>query len=100
MTLPGCQIITLPPEEWRAYRQIRLDSAATDPQAFGVYYADLLRRPDSHWQGRLADAQAGENSWLLFARDNERLVGMIGAHATEDPTVVEIIAVYVSPEKR
>lgn len=102
--MPTTQIVTLAPEEWQPYRELRLRALATDPQAFGGSYADALQQPASYWQGRLAEAQADaqgrQHLWLLFAREAERLVGMIGALAGEDPTVVQIIAVYVSPESR
>ncbi len=98
--MPDIQIVKLQPDEWLLYRQFRLGSLQTDPQAFGVSYADMLERPASYWRGRLVEAWAGENSWLLFARDEDRLVGMIGAHCEEQSDEVELIAVYVSPDKR
>ncbi len=98
--MTGIQIIKLKPEEWPLYRQIRLEALLNDPQAFGPAYADSLHYPDTFWQGRLQDAQAGERSWLLFAREDDRLVGMIGAFRPEESNEVHIVAVYVSPDKR
>ena len=62
------QIVKLAPDEWQQYKQIRLDSLLTEPQAFGSKYEDQQQRPDSYWQGRLSEAQAGKKGWLLFAR--------------------------------
>lgn len=92
-------IEALKPEQWRLYREIRLEALKTEPQAFVTKYADSVNKPDSYWQNRLANAD-GEKSWLLFAMDNERAVGMLGAFAMEEPTVVEIVSVYVTPAMR
>ncbi len=104
------QIVTLDPENWQLFRQIRLEALRTDPQAFSSRLAETEQRPDSHWQTRLAQAQEGKNSWLLFAREGDRIVGIIGAFreqgetpATGSPTlagVVEIYSVFVRPEAR
>ncbi len=90
-------------EQWPAYRELRLEALRESPQAFGSNYQDQQARPDSFWQGRLAEAAKGEQSWLLFARAGDRLLGMIGA-VREEPegplTVATIISVYVRPEAR
>jgi ribosomal protein S18 acetylase RimI-like enzyme len=94
------EIIQLTPDDWQAYRAIRLEALQTEPQAFGSAYATNLNHPESFWRGRLAEAAAGQRGWLLFARAQDRLVGMIGAYITDDPAVVEIISTYVTPEFR
>jgi ribosomal protein S18 acetylase RimI-like enzyme len=94
------QIVKLGPEEWQAFRQLRLESLEADPQAFSSLYAEVERRPDSFWQERLRESQVGEKSWMLFARDGDRLVGMIGAFREAGSEMVEIISVYVSRDWR
>ncbi len=94
------RIIKLPPEQWPRYREIRLESLREEPQAFGSTYADMEERPDAFWQGRLSDAMLGEKSWLLFAQDGERLVGMIGAFCNETQETAIIVSVYVSKAER
>ncbi len=90
-------------EQWPAYRELRLEALRESPQAFGSNYQDQQSRPESFWQSRLADAAKGGQSWLLFARTGDRLLGMIGA-VREEPegplTVATIISVYVRPEAR
>ena len=98
--MANVQVVTLAPEEWHLYKQIRLEMLLIDPQAFGSSYADVLQRPDSHWQNRLIEARAGEKSWLLFAKEEEHLTGMIGAYRAEESQVVDIISVFVRKEKR
>ncbi len=90
------EIITLPPEEWQRYREIRLESLREEPQAFGSTYEDMEQKPDAYWQERLSAAILGEKSWLLFAREGERLVGMIGAFTDEPQETATIVSVYVS----
>lgn len=94
------QIVTLNPEEWPAYRALRLEALRGEPRAFGSVYAEQVDYPDSFWQGRLRAAQAGENNWLLFAKEDERLIGLMGAIREAGSDAVHIVSVYVSAEKR
>lgn len=110
------EIVRLGVEEWQAYRALRLEALRDEPQAFSSRYAEQVEYPDTFWQKRLADAawnagaasNAGTDrsspggSWLLFARQRGRLVGMIGAYRQEPPheDTVWIISVYVTPSAR
>ena len=99
------EIVTLPPGEWQAYRQLRLEMLQESSQAFGASYVEQQAKPDSYWQWRLEEAVKGEQSWLLFARVGQQLVGMIGAFrgGIDDPDATDqaaIITVYVSPAWR
>ncbi len=98
--MANIQIVTLMPEEWQHYKQIQLESLLTEPQAFTSSYAEVLQKSDSYWQERLVEAQSREKSYLLFAKENDRIVGMIGAYGPGGSEVVEIISVYVTQEKR
>ena len=88
-------VVQLSPEEWFAYKELRLEALQTEPQAFGASYADSLHRPDTYWQTRLQDAAAEKGNWLLFAREHSRIIGMIGAWVNDDPQTADIISVYV-----
>lgn len=94
------QVVKLAPDEWQLYKQHRLEALLEEPRAFGSSYAEVLQRPDSHWQERLIEAQSGIKSWLLFAKENAQIIGMIGAFRAEESDVVEIISVYVTKAKR
>ncbi len=100
MVLEPIEIVQLQPDEWPAYRKIRLEALRTEPQAFGSSYANNLQHPDTFWQRRLQQALAGEEGWLLFARSQGQLVGLIGAYVSETPGVADIISVYVTPAHR
>ncbi len=95
------EIVSLSVEEWRQYRSLRLRALKEDPEAFSSIFEVEASKPDEFWQGRLGDASKGEKSWLLFAREAGKLVGMIGAYIPEGsgdtPTIV---SVYVPSEER
>ncbi len=94
------EIIELPPEEWQRYREIRLEALREEPQAFGSSFAEMELKPDTFWQERLADALLGGKSWLWFAQQGERLIGMIGAFFDEAQQAAHIVSVYVTKEER
>ena len=95
------EIVTLPVEDWREYRHLRLRALKEDPQAFSSIYADAAQLPEERWTGRLRDALKGEGSWLLFARESGRLVGMIGPFVDETYAwAATIVSVYVPAEER
>ncbi len=94
------QIVKLMPEEWLRYREIRLESLREEPQAFGSSSAVMAEKPETYWQGRLAEALQGEKSWLLFAQEGEHVIGMIGAFCDEAQVFATIVSVYVSKEAR
>ena len=94
------EIVRLKPDEWQAYRALRLESLQNAPQAFGSSYDTNLARPETFWRERLVEAQTDEQGWLLFARVEGQLVGMVGAYRTDDAAVVEVISTYVTPAYR
>ena len=95
------EIVELPVEEWQAYRDLRLRALREDPQAFSSTYATAMESPEETWKRRLEEARKGERGWLLFAREQGRLVGMIGAYVEENATdTVTIVSVYVPKEER
>lgn len=98
--MANIQIVKLAPEDWQQYKRIRLEALKRDPQAFGSSLAETQQRPDSHWQERLGEALAGTKNWLLFAKEDDRIIGLIGAYRTAQQDVVEIYSVYVTQAGR
>jgi ribosomal protein S18 acetylase RimI-like enzyme len=102
-TATGIQIITrLPVERWPEYRELRLRALKTDPQAFGQSYDEAVNHPEERWRQRLLDAAEGK-SWLVFAEQDGRLIGMSGAYQWPEDLEANramIIAVFVDPELR
>ncbi len=95
------EILSLPIESWKEYRDLRKRALKEDPGAFSSSYGVAKDQPEEYWQGRLREALEGKKSWLLFARDGGRLCGMIGAFFREDsPERAIIVSVYVPKEER
>lgn len=93
-------ITRLNPSAWQDYKVLRLEALATDPQAFEASYDELHAKPDTYWTERLQDVAEGKGSWLLFAKREQRLVGMIGALIAEERHIANITAVFVAEEER
>lgn len=85
-------IVTLPPERWQEYRDLRLTALRTDPIAFGETLERADAYPDSTWRERLE----GTSNWLVFAGRDGRLIGLAGAFLPpEQPGIAHIVSVYV-----
>ena len=95
------EILKLPVDTWSQYRELRLRALKEDPEAFSSSYAMERQQPEEFWKKRLSDAERGERSWLLFARRDDKLIGMIGAYMEGDATeTAKVISVYVPREER
>jgi ribosomal protein S18 acetylase RimI-like enzyme len=93
------QIIQLQPHEWELYKNLRLQALKEEPQAFSSTYEGNLKEPDEMWKGMLELAVEGKVEWLSFAKQNDELVGMVGAYST-DQKFAKVIAVYVAKDSR
>lgn len=94
------RILKLPPENWRDYREIRLEALRTDPDAFGATLESTLARPDSWWQGVLETAMVDPNKTAIFAEVDGQLIGMAGAYPEEEPGCVDVTGMFVKPSHR
>lgn len=95
------EIVSLPVSSWKEYRHLRLRALKENPEAFSSGYEVARDLPDDHWKHRLEEAQQGKRGWLLFARDDAKLVGMIGAYVPEGVSDrATIVSVYVPKEER
>ena len=96
-------ISQLNPEEWRKYKDIRLKALKTNPTAFLNTYADALTYPDEKWRTQLEQSQKGEEIRILFAKDDEKIIGMNAFHWSPKPVIkhiAQIFGVFISPEYR
>ena len=81
--------------DWRALRDIRLESLADTPDAFGSTYEGAMKWSDRRWR-----RTAGE--WLVFLaeRDGE-VVGMASGGVNDDhPGTRWLYGMYVTPSAR
>jgi len=77
---------------------LRLGSLKTEPQAFGSSYENTLLHPDAVWQARLEAVIGSDTNWLLFAEEENRLIGMIGA--SREAATADVFSVYVTKPAR
>src|SRR6266545_3805166 len=62
------------PDEWRAYKELRLRALRDEPQAFGEPYQHAAALPDARWRRRLEEAGGPMGGELLFAQRGGQLV--------------------------
>lgn len=96
--MDNIEIIKLDPSRWREYKELRLEALKDSPQAFLVTYNDELAQPDEKWQNRIK-----EEGIKLFAKDNTKLIGMVGAYTERFGSirhVAKIWGTYVNPDYR
>jgi len=89
------------PDEWRAYRQIRLEALADSPDAYGATLASAQARADADWSAQIAHATDAGKDLPLVAEINGCRIGLAWAKINaDDPTTVNIYQMWVSPRAR
>ncbi len=91
-------IVKLHPEQWRAYKKLRLRALKEEPAAFSTRYDAQAIVADGEWKARLERYYEGNGNWMLFARIKRQLVGMMGAFQTAEDArtkTAHIMAVFV-----
>jgi hypothetical protein len=68
------QIGRLPPEQWQAYKALRLRALHDDPQAFSEPFEKAVAYPNERWKQRATEAYEGKESLIVFARAGEQLL--------------------------
>jgi ribosomal protein S18 acetylase RimI-like enzyme len=96
------EIMTPTEASWAEFRALRLRALAEEPRAFAQAHDAAWGFPEEFWRRRLREAAAGV-SWLLCARLDGRLVGMVGAFQTDEDhrhARATVVGTYVAPEAR
>ena len=88
------------PDDWPAWKAIRLEALADTPIAFMELLADAQAKTDAQWRDRTVAAAEGDAHGLWLARDGDRVVGCIGGMRYEAGDDVVVYTVYVSPTAR
>jgi GNAT superfamily N-acetyltransferase len=92
------KLCMLSPDDWPLWRRLRLAALAEAPYAFGSRLAD--------WQGdgdraeRWRDRLALPGSYNVVALLDEQPAGMASGVPADEPGVVELISMWVSPHAR
>ena len=87
----------LRPDEWRAYRSIRLQALNDAPDAFGATFAGEVLRSDEEWQRR-----AARSDGAVFVADSpDGLVGLAGGGpAPGMSNVAGLFSMWIAPGAR
>jgi RimJ/RimL family protein N-acetyltransferase len=86
----------LRPDDWTAFRDIRLTSLADAPQAFGSTLALEEGLPEAEWRRRLEPA----NGVTVIACRGGNAVGIMGGYALPDGGTAMLIGAWVRPDAR
>jgi hypothetical protein len=79
------------PDEWRAYRDLRLRSLADAPDAFGSTLERECDLPHAHWSERLASPTDGARTLPLAAERGGEVAGLaFGRIAPDTPGVANV----------
>ena len=98
--MENIEIVVLQPSQWQEYRDLRLKALKEEPQAYVAKYEENVILPDDFWIKRLEEASAEQTQWLLFAKQGNNLVGIVGGFIKEEKNTVLIISLYVTKEMR
>ncbi|UIJ35103.1 N-acetyltransferase [Allobranchiibius sp. GilTou73] len=88
-------VVELGPDEWRVWREIRLEALRDAPEAFGSTSADWEDADEARWRARLADVPLH-----AFARLDDLPAGVVSATAPDGSGQVELISMWVAPFAR
>lgn len=92
------EIQVLTPDDWKAWRALRLAALAEAPYAFGSTLAQWQGEGDreERWRDRLASP----GSYNLIASIDGEPVGMGSGAPSEDEGTVELLSMWVAPAGR
>jgi ribosomal protein S18 acetylase RimI-like enzyme len=89
------------PDEWPAYRAVRLRALQDSPDAFGSPPAAAAARPDALWASRLAAAAVSGQDLPLFALQADEVCGLAWCKVSAtEPTVADLFQMWVAPPSR
>ncbi len=101
MSEAACEVRRLLPDEWQAYRTIRLRALADAPDAFGSTLAAEQQLADDSWAARVARSAVSGIDCALLAEQGGLAVGLLWAKVdAQDAGRVNLFQMWVAPECR
>lgn len=98
---PSPLIRALYPDEWSAYRDLRLRSLADSPDAFYSTLESESARSPEDWAARLAAAAVSGKDCPLVAELDGKPAGLVWAKVDGvNPALVHLYQMWVAPECR
>jgi ribosomal protein S18 acetylase RimI-like enzyme len=99
--LAGYTIRNFTPDEWPAYRAIRLRALQDAPTAFGSTLAAEEQLAPETWAARLARSATSGIDHALVAEVGGQPVGLAWAKVdADDQTLINLFQMWVAPEAR
>ena len=88
------EVRRLGPDDWRAFRDVRLAALKEAPYAFGSTYESEVGYAEASWRQRLA-------GWARFVAEVDgHVVGVVGAGSGEFSGTVALTSLWVDPRFR
>jgi len=89
------------PEEWREYRDLRLEALRDSPDAFASTWESEASRTDEAWTSRIAAAVSSRVNRVLVAHDYARMCGLVWCKLSpSEPGMADIFQMWVNPAFR
>lgn len=89
------------PEEWPMYRDTRLKALLDSPDAYGSTYEAEAARTDAMWAERVAAASASGRDLVLFAWQDEQVIGLAWCKLSQTSALVaDLYQMWVNPAAR
>ncbi len=92
-------VITIRPEHWAEFRDIRLRMLADTPIAFGETLEHAQSVTEANWLARIARATQPDRTAVAALDADGAWIGTMSAYLSE-PGVATVAAVWVAPEHR
>lgn len=93
---PAFEIRRVSPDEWRLWRDARLEALRDSPAAFGSRLDDWIDAPEQRWRDRLSLPGAHD----VVAVDRTQVLGMMSVVPSGAPSTVTLISAWVAPRAR
>jgi GNAT superfamily N-acetyltransferase len=90
------EIREIGPDDWKAWRELRLAALEEAPYAFGSQLADWVDAPEERWRERLSVPSA----YQVIATIDGTPVGLAGGFLGETPGTAELVSMWVAPAGR
>lgn len=85
------------PDDWKAWRELRLAALEEAAFAFGSQLADWVDAPEERWRERLA----APGAYQVIASIGGTPAGMAGGFPEDDdPSTAELVSMWVAPAGR
>ena len=85
----------LSPDDWRAWRDLRLQALAEAPDAFGSTLAEWQDAGEERWRRRLHEVPFNAIVYV-----DEQPAGMVGATELDAAGTTDLISMWVAPAAR